>query len=879
MKSKILRSHTIIPSKLYVKRRADFQIKNIVEDMGRPGYVLVSRQMGKTNLLLNAKRELEDSDHIFIYADLSNSFPTIEQFFRHIIDIALETNGVKFKNVEDRIYLAREEKRNIPAHREHEQELRLLLQCVTGKIVICLDEIDALTNSVYSDSVFSLIRSTYFASRINFSEFNRLTYILSGVAEPNEIIKNKNISPFNIGEKIFLDDFSILEFNEFLKKSDLHLSQENIDRIFYWTSGNPRICWDVCSAIEDQLISGVVISPDVIDKVIQRLYLLEYDLAPVDHIRKIVEEDRDIRNAVINIHYKKFSSISDVQKNRLYLAGIIKSDYSGDFISIKNRIIEYSLNESWISDIENSKVSVFDLAVIKLKDGRYSDALILFSECENNTALIEDEKAFFHNYAKCYYLMGNYESAIEYFLKSPYKKSKAPLNYHDQNIQLGLSYSRLGMYEESIRSYRNVIDSDFSEGDYPLYYFQCLLNISGVYFNFFEKYVDEIKKINLSVIDEEKNILEIPDKSGLGNTLIVAAFNNIATLERILGKKSDAIVAWNEAIVRAKISERPKFLLDLISVLPKRDAIEQIDKIVSLLIENKLMPVSPELHIPFSFSVSSCIDLIVIASELKQEKSIKALVNYFCLINSPNFDVWRLLVSAGVSIMDSNEEFAVFLFSAALGLPISGIEEFERKSIMQYVLIVDKLNNRVSYEKQYLLYVSNDGSEKFSDADIRIICEIINRDVNIGNDFSARSVIENIKNIFFDIGCQNFNDIPDASERAFLLLDYVEFRIFVLEDKFYDAKRKALYVNEKIGKGYKLSKVFHSALLRSVANDVDNFLMINQVGERKFGSSGFKKYKKTDIVTVRYQSGIEKKSKYKNVKFDIISGYCVIVSD
>ena len=56
-----LKSYTIVPDSLYVERKADLQLHGIVEAMQRPGYVLVSRQMGKTNLLLRAKRKWENS--------------------------------------------------------------------------------------------------------------------------------------------------------------------------------------------------------------------------------------------------------------------------------------------------------------------------------------------------------------------------------------------------------------------------------------------------------------------------------------------------------------------------------------------------------------------------------------------------------------------------------------------------------------------------------------------------------------------------------------------------------------------------------------------------------------------------------------------------
>ena len=54
--TKKLEPNTIIPPELYVERAADRHLKTTIAAMGRPGYVLVARQMGKTNLLINMMR-------------------------------------------------------------------------------------------------------------------------------------------------------------------------------------------------------------------------------------------------------------------------------------------------------------------------------------------------------------------------------------------------------------------------------------------------------------------------------------------------------------------------------------------------------------------------------------------------------------------------------------------------------------------------------------------------------------------------------------------------------------------------------------------------------------------------------------------------------
>ena len=87
-----LKSYTIVPDSLYVERKADKQLHDIVEAMQRPGYVLVSRQMGKTNLLLRAKRKWENADDLYVYIDMSNADETEKECFESLIDTAIDTH-------------------------------------------------------------------------------------------------------------------------------------------------------------------------------------------------------------------------------------------------------------------------------------------------------------------------------------------------------------------------------------------------------------------------------------------------------------------------------------------------------------------------------------------------------------------------------------------------------------------------------------------------------------------------------------------------------------------------------------------------------------------------------------------------------------------
>lgn len=366
--SRILRPTTIIPANLYVERAADRQLRQIIEDMGRPGYVLVARQMGKTNLLLSMKQKHEAAGDIVVYIDLSNRFNSARSCLRNVIDVIIETNNSSIGHLEERIYKDREQI-NVEPSTEFSRHIRLILKNnEEKKLIIVLDEIDSLINSGYSDVILSQIRSTYFM-RVNFPEYNRLTYVLSGVAEPTDLIKDKNISPFNIGEKIYLEDFSLEECKELNKNSKLNLNDECMESIFSWSSGHPRMTWDILSEIEENIGRVHNVTPSFIDEVVKKLYLKDFDRPPVDHMRVLLEDDAQLRNALISIRYGKGGSVDERVRGRLYLSGITSSPAAN--LRVKNRIIDESLSDSWLAQATKAGADPLTIAAEHFAGRRY----------------------------------------------------------------------------------------------------------------------------------------------------------------------------------------------------------------------------------------------------------------------------------------------------------------------------------------------------------------------------------------------------------------------------------------------------------------------------------------------------------------------------
>ena len=73
-------------------------------------------------------------------------------------------------------------------------------------IVIFLDEIDSTLKHTFTDGLFTAIRGMY-NERSLVPEYEQVTFCLVGVATPNELIKDRRTTAYNVGRTLSLRDF------------------------------------------------------------------------------------------------------------------------------------------------------------------------------------------------------------------------------------------------------------------------------------------------------------------------------------------------------------------------------------------------------------------------------------------------------------------------------------------------------------------------------------------------------------------------------------------------------------------------------------------------------------------------------------------------
>src|SRR5438093_3350351 len=242
----------------YVERQAD---KDLFEGLlnGEFCYVLTSRQMGKSSLMVRTANKLRAKGNHVIALDLTaiGQNLTLEQWYNGFLTSMGEQAGLEDEL--EQFWIANE--RLSPVQRWFTAIRKTVLAWRPGPAVIFLDEIDTVRSLPFStDEFFAAIRECY-NRRSEAAEFNRLTFCLLGVATPTDLIRDTRLTPFNVGRRVELNDFTSQEAAQLALGLQWRGSETALDaddpgpailaRILHWTDGHPYLTQRLCRAVAE----------------------------------------------------------------------------------------------------------------------------------------------------------------------------------------------------------------------------------------------------------------------------------------------------------------------------------------------------------------------------------------------------------------------------------------------------------------------------------------------------------------------------------------------------------------------------------------------------------------------------------------------------
>ena len=341
----------------YIRRKADDLLYNTVIS-GRYAHVLAPDHSGKSSLIAATAARLENNGCKVAVLDLEQ--------------ISVRDGGGDpgrwYYNVAYRLLRQLRirydlqswwQDKSVLSNRQRLVEFysEILLQFVPERIVVFLDEIQCIEELRSADQLLASIRAAHNA-RTTDPDFSRLSFVLLGECDPINLIEEAELSPFNVTQQVLLPDFTREELDLF--STELNLGEQAataaLDRIFYWTRGQPYLSQKLARSIAREGAGEDVVAQ--IDRVATRQLAGRAALhnePHMSHIHRAIINDDERKEALLNLYGKVRKGVnvaadlgSPLQR-RLIAIGLLQIDQDGKLCP-RNRLCARVFTARWANE-------------------------------------------------------------------------------------------------------------------------------------------------------------------------------------------------------------------------------------------------------------------------------------------------------------------------------------------------------------------------------------------------------------------------------------------------------------------------------------------------------------------------------------------------
>ena len=228
-----------LSDKFYIERETDPVFK---EDILRPGTMITIRGphlIGKSSLLIRGLHQAENSGAKVILFDLqdlhSKYLDSLDKFLYSLAEFIIRKLQVDL-DIQDLW-----QQQMLPSG----SKLTYLLEDyifprIGAPIILAIDEADRLLKTIYSSDFFSMIRGWYNRRALG-NGWDKFSIVIVMTVDSALTIPEPHKSPFNVGHRLFLEDFNEEQVRDLNQRYGLPLDESKIVELMDLLNGHPYL--------------------------------------------------------------------------------------------------------------------------------------------------------------------------------------------------------------------------------------------------------------------------------------------------------------------------------------------------------------------------------------------------------------------------------------------------------------------------------------------------------------------------------------------------------------------------------------------------------------------------------------------------------------
>lgn len=230
-----------LDSRFYIERGTDEQFCSAVERGDSIVLVKGARQMGKTSLLARGLQRARQAGSRVVSTDFQK---LNQQHLASVTNLYLALAGSLADQLDSDVWPEDVfDERRGPSVNFERYVRRHALQDPDARLVWGLDEVDRLFSCEFGSEVFGLFRSWHNERSLDPSgPWSRVTLAIAYATEAHLFITDVNQSPFNVGTRVALEDFTFGQVAELNERHSCPLHGEaELARFVRLVSGHPYL--------------------------------------------------------------------------------------------------------------------------------------------------------------------------------------------------------------------------------------------------------------------------------------------------------------------------------------------------------------------------------------------------------------------------------------------------------------------------------------------------------------------------------------------------------------------------------------------------------------------------------------------------------------